>query len=139
MQLGQHRSQLRDPRCIRRRHRLRARQQGAQLSETSAVLSWPGAATPGSGRLELPRGLAWSLHRGETDPILGWYSGSFGRRVPAITLLGRGRPVADEPLSTRLEFIEAEPTMNRSFTSSAVSWSVSGAMPGTAGNHSEAE
>jgi hypothetical protein len=111
----------------------------AELGGASAILRWPGAATPGAGRLELPRALAWSLHRGETDPILGWYSGSFGRRVPAITLLGRGRPVADEPLSTRLEFIEAEPTMNRSFTSSAVSWSVSGAMPGTAGNHSEAE
>jgi hypothetical protein len=111
----------------------------AELNGTSAVLSWPGAATPGAGRLELPRGLAWSLHRGETDPILGWYSGSFGRRAPAITLLGRGRSVARAPLSTRLEFIEAEPTVNRSFTSSAVSWSVSGSMAGTAGNHSEAE
>jgi len=111
----------------------------AELNETGAVLSWPGAATPGAGRLELPRGLAWSVHQGETDPILGWYSGSFGRRVPAITLLGRGRSVAREPLSTRLEFIEAEPTVNRSFTSSAVSWSVSSPMAGTAGNHSEAE
>jgi Heparinase II/III-like protein/Heparinase II/III N-terminus len=111
----------------------------AELEGDSAVLRWPAAATPGVARLELPRGLVWSVHRGETDPILGWYSGSFGRRVPATTLLGRGRSVPDEPLNTRLEFIEADPTVNRSFTSSAVSWSVSGSMAGTAGNHSEAE
>jgi hypothetical protein len=65
------------------------------------------------------------MHQGDTDPILGWYSGSFGHRVPAVTLLGRGRSVAGKPLSTRLEFIEADPMVNRSFTSSAVSWSVS--------------
>jgi hypothetical protein len=97
----------------------------AELNGTAAVLSWPGTATPGAGRLELPRELAWSVHRGETDPILGWYSGGFGRRVPAVTLLGRGRSVAKEPLTTRLVFTKAGPTVNRSFNSSAVSWSVS--------------
>ena len=49
------------------------------------------ASTPGAARLELPPGLRWSLHRGETDPILGWYSPGLGRRVPAFTLLGSGR------------------------------------------------
>jgi hypothetical protein len=98
----------------------------AELDGASAVLRWPAADPPGAGRLELPRGLEWTLHRGETHPILGWYSGGFGHRVPATTLLGRGRSVAHEPLSSRMEFIEAGPTVNRSFTSSAVSWSVSG-------------
>jgi hypothetical protein len=97
----------------------------AELDGTCALLSWLGAATPGSARLELPCALKWSLHLGETDPILGWYSGGFGHRVPAATLLGEGRSVPGVPLSTRLEFIDAVPAMNRSFTSSAVSWSVS--------------
>ena len=97
----------------------------AELDGTDAVLRWPGADPVGEARLALPGALTWSPHRGETDPILGWYSGSFGRRVPATTLIGRGHTVAGLPLSTRLEFIEADPTVNRSFTSSAVSWSVS--------------
>ena len=99
-----------------------------ELDETSAILSWPGAAIPGAGRLELPRGLAWSVHQGDTDPILGWYSGSFGHRVPAITLLGRGCSVAKQPFTTRLVFTDAGPTVNRSFTRAAVSWAVPGSL-----------
>jgi hypothetical protein len=101
----------------------------ADLDGASAVLRWPRAATPGAARLELPRALTWSLHRGETDPILGWYSGGFGHRVPAATLLGCGRSVPDHPLNTRLEFIEPDPMVNRSFTGSAVSWTVSDSLP----------
>ena len=55
----------------------------------------------------------WSLHRGETDPILGWYSPGLGQRVPAFTLLGCGRCVPGVPLITRLEFLDtpkAEPS-----------------------------
>jgi hypothetical protein len=79
----------------------------AQLEGTSAVLSWPATASPGSARLELPPELAWSLHRGETGPILGWYSCGLGRRVPAVTLLGRGRSAPDALLATRLTFLDA--------------------------------
>src|SRR5262249_22217292 len=95
------------------------------LARTGALLPRPAAVTPGEAWLALPGGLAWSLHRGETDPTLGWYSGSFGRRVLATTLLGRGRSVSGEPLCTRLDFIDGGTTANRSFTSSVVSWSVS--------------
>src|SRR5262249_50728856 len=42
----------------------------AELIDSTAFLSWPS----GTARLELPAALRWSLHRGETDPILGWYS-----------------------------------------------------------------
>jgi hypothetical protein len=100
----------------------------AELDGTIAVLRWPSAATPGAARLELPGGLTWSLHRGASDPILGWYSGGFGHRVPATTLLGRGRSAPHELLNTRLGFIEARPTVNRSFTSAAVSWAVPGSL-----------
>jgi hypothetical protein len=100
----------------------------AELDGARAVLRWPAALAPGAAQLELPPGLEWSLHRGETDPILGWYSGGFGRRVPATTLLGRGRSAPHELLSTRLGFIEGHPKVNRSFTSAAVSWAVPGSL-----------
>jgi hypothetical protein len=76
----------------------------AELDQTCAYLRWPGAFAPGTARLELPGSLRWSLHRGEDKPILGWYSGSLGQRVPTTTLIGAGRSVAAQPLVTRLEF-----------------------------------
>jgi hypothetical protein len=79
----------------------------ADLEGACAVLRWPTAATPGAARLELPPRLSWSLHTGETDPILGWYVHSLGRLVPAATLIGCGRCQPGTPLTTRLEFIEA--------------------------------
>jgi hypothetical protein len=50
--------------------------------------------------------LRWSLHRGQTDPILGWYSPGLGCRVEAFTLLGCGHCAYGTPLATRLEFLE---------------------------------
>jgi hypothetical protein len=101
---------------------------------TGAVLRWPGAVTPGAARLALPAGLAWSLHRGETNPILGWYSSGLERRVPAYTLLGCGRSAAGEPFRTRLEFVDADMLEESAFTRPAVSWGTSDApvrkMPG---------
>ena len=94
----------------------------AELDGACAVLCWPSTPTPGMARLELPRRLRWSLHRGETDPILGWYSSGLGRRTPAISLVGRGRSVPDEPLATRLEFLDAGNTVKSAFTRPGVSW-----------------
>jgi hypothetical protein len=54
--------------------------------------------------MELPRQLGWSLHKGEGDPILGWYSIGLGQRVPALTLLGTGDVMPGVPLITRLQF-----------------------------------
>jgi hypothetical protein len=78
----------------------------AALDASTAELAWPDGATPGAARLLLPAGLRWSLHRGETDPILGWYSAGLGERVPAVTLLGQGRSVPGALLVTRLAFAE---------------------------------
>jgi hypothetical protein len=78
----------------------------AELSGAYAMLRWPGTSSPGAARLELPHPLRWTLHRGETDPILGWYSCGLGRRSPAVTLLGRGRSSPGQPLTTRLEFLD---------------------------------
>jgi hypothetical protein len=79
----------------------------AKLDGSCAALLWPGTSAPGVARLELPSALRWTLHRGETDPILGWYAPGFGRRVPAFSLVGCGRCVPGAPLATRLEFLEA--------------------------------
>jgi hypothetical protein len=63
-----------------------------ELGEFCAFLSWPGAATPGAARMELPPGFSWSLH--QTDA--------------ACAILGRGGCVAGVPLATRLEFDDTE-------------------------------
>lgn len=76
----------------------------ASLDGASAELRWPGAGAGGAARLDLPAQLSWSLHRGETEPILGWYSHGLGRRVTAVTLLGRGHYSAAAPLVSRLKF-----------------------------------
>jgi len=76
----------------------------AKLGDGSALLAWPSADVHGPARIELPQALRWSLHRGETAPILGWYSTGLGRRVPAITLLGEGRCAPGALLITRLDF-----------------------------------
>jgi hypothetical protein len=92
----------------------------AELDGNQAVLRWPGATTAGAAQLKLPGQLRWSLHRGEADPILGWYSGGLGRRVPTVTFLGCGRSAPDEPLSTRLEFAGLSAEAEHSYTHQAI-------------------
>ncbi len=60
------------------------------------MLRWPDAVTPGAAWMELAPQLRWTLHRGETDPILGWYSRGLGHRTPAYTLLGSGNVAAGD-------------------------------------------
>ncbi len=74
--------------------------------EHSVLLRWPNAVTPGGAWLSLPKPLQWTLHRGETDPILGWYSCGLGQRVPSVTLVGCGRAEPGPPFATRLEFLD---------------------------------
>ena len=96
-----------------------------EFDGASAILGWPAAATPGTARLELPTGLRWTLHRGQSDPILGWYSPGLGRRVPAFSLLGCGRCVAGAPLATRLEFLDVGKFSRAAVSRRNVSWSAS--------------
>lgn len=65
----------------------------------SALLAWPG----GQASLSLPAGLDWKLYRGDEALPAGWYSPSFDRKVPSITLVGRGLIARDGPLVTRLQ------------------------------------
>lgn len=62
-----------------------------RLAGHTAELSWRGVDGDVAAQLRLPEQLSWSVHRGETEPVLGWYSPRFGQRVPTTTLLGTGR------------------------------------------------
>lgn len=80
----------------------------ATLDGRVAALSWMADLAQARARLALPAGFRWSLHRGETDPVLGWYSAGLGHKVPAWTLLGTGRWMPGSPLVSRLEFAETD-------------------------------
>ena len=54
--------------------------------------------------MTLPPSLSWSLIRGASDPVLGWYSPAFGQKVPAIDVIGVGSATTGSPLRTRLAF-----------------------------------
>jgi Heparinase II/III-like protein len=77
----------------------------AELDGSCVRLSWP---TPGGshtgGQLQLPEQSAWSLVRGRTDPVLGWYSAGFGEKEPSTTLLGEGRCQGSDEFVTVLRF-----------------------------------
>ena len=100
----------------------------AELEESCAVLNWSIAPSPGLARLELPPGLRWSLHRGETDPIIGRYAPDLGRCVPAFTLLGCGRCLPGMPLITRLEFLDVGKSAKSAVSRQAISWTNSVAL-----------
>jgi Heparinase II/III-like protein/Heparinase II/III N-terminus len=102
----------------------------AELDEALAVLRWPHGPAGGTARLELPPQLRWSLHYGETDPILGWYAHGLGRRVPAFTLLGCGRPAPHDLLRTTLTFPGKTEAPITSSTARALSWDASAPMGG---------
>jgi len=66
-----------------------------------AVLVWP----RGRATLRLDPGLSWSTHRGETDPVLGWYSPRFGTKVPTTVLTGSGLITEAREITTALTFL----------------------------------
>ena len=77
----------------------------ANLDGYVLTLRWPdrdgGEAT---ATMALPSTLAWSLIRGQVDPVLGWYSSAFGQKVPATDVIGVADAVTGSPLRTRLSF-----------------------------------
>ncbi len=73
------------------------------LDGAQAALTWQVGPDSRRGTLVLPEGLAWTSHRAEVDPIAGWYSPRFGRRVPATSLVGRGTGSSSTRLVTVLE------------------------------------
>jgi len=106
-----------------------------ELGGAFADLRWPSASVDGEARMELPGQLTWSVHRGETEPILGWYSPGLGRRLPAFTLLGTGDVPPREPMVTRLSFTKPQKFRDPSVSNRAVQLGASNASarkaPGT--------
>ncbi|MEV6942806.1 alginate lyase family protein [Streptomyces sp. NPDC051172] len=76
----------------------------ADLVEHRAELTWTRDGEDRSAVLDLPGQLSWQVHRGETDPPLGWYSAGFGRKEPATTLVGTGFTDGTEGFTTVLRF-----------------------------------
>ena len=75
------------------------------LEGAVARLRWPAPAGEAGATLALAEGLSWTAHRGESDPVLGWYSDRFGVKEPATTLVGVGQCEPDElVLRTTLDF-----------------------------------
>ncbi|GEL20045.1 heparinase II/III family protein [Pseudonocardia asaccharolytica] len=73
-----------------------------RLEGARALLSWTHRGRDDAAVLELPGELSWSVHRGETDPPLGWYSAGFGRKEPSATLVGSGWTGPGGPALTTL-------------------------------------
>jgi hypothetical protein len=80
-----------------------------RLSGNVAELRWSRAGRREWATLSLPPELSWTAHRGETDPILGWYSPRFGAKVPSWTLVGTGRLDGKLCLWTTLGFLGVLP------------------------------
>ena len=77
---------------------------GPEPGGAVALLRWTADGADRTARLTLPGTLRWYLRRGQTDPVIGWYSPGLGERVPAWTLLGTGACGPGGRLTTLLEF-----------------------------------
>jgi hypothetical protein len=73
------------------------------LNGVRATLSWHVGPDHRQGTLLLPHEPAWTVHRAETDPVVGWYSPRFGVRLPSSSLVGRGAATSSTRLITELE------------------------------------
>jgi hypothetical protein len=73
------------------------------LHGAEAVISWQVGSAQRRGTLRLASEFTWTCHRGQLDPIAGWYSPRFGSRVPTTSLIGRGIASSSTPLVTEVE------------------------------------
>ncbi len=62
----------------------------ARMTEHAVELAWASGASTRAATLFLPDGLSWSLSRGASDPVLGWYSPRFGKKQPTWAVIGEG-------------------------------------------------
>ena len=53
--------------------------------------------------------LDWTVHRGEVNPPLGWYSAGFGEKEPTSVLVGRGEIEPNLRLRMRLAWSLSRP------------------------------
>ena len=79
----------------------------AHVVGRSVELTWSNGTSKRTARLCLPNDLSWSLTRGQTDPVLGWYSSRFGEKQPAWAVIGKGacNGSGSDTFTTVLEFV----------------------------------
>jgi hypothetical protein len=75
-------------------------------TRTVARLRWSSDLGDRSGEMTLDDSLVWSLHRGEEQPIFGWYSKVFGDRRPTFALVGTGTVNDGHHLRNTLTFAD---------------------------------
>jgi hypothetical protein len=73
------------------------------LDGARAALAWQAGPDRRRATLVLPDALVWTAHNAEVDPVSGWYSPRFGRRVATTSLVGRGTGSSSTRLVTVLE------------------------------------
>jgi hypothetical protein len=78
----------------------------AHLTGSNAELAWEKRGAPRGATIRLPHELSWSQSRGETNPVLGWYSSRFGEKQPTWTLIGEGTcsGTGSDTIKTVIEF-----------------------------------
>lgn len=83
----------------------------------TAWLAWDVDGQEFCGRLDLPKELTWTAHRG--DDIAGWYSPNFAHKTPSTTLIGAGQLTPSHRYVTAFAFAAAEATRRREMELSA--------------------
>lgn len=76
------------------------------LKGSLAHLTWDVGEHSAEATMELAPELQWTVHRGEIDPPLGWYSPGFGSKLPTSVLLGTATSSRVEELVTTLRFLD---------------------------------
>ena len=78
----------------------------ARMVDRTVELTWSSGASKRRATLSLPDGPSWSLARGGTDPVLGWYSPRFGEKQPTWAVIGEGAcsGTGCDTLATVLQF-----------------------------------
>lgn len=78
---------------------------GAKMRDRAAELEWTNAnGYTERATLHLSGAVRWTAVRGSLDPVLGWYSPSFGVKQPATTILGEKSCSGSFELQTVLQF-----------------------------------
>jgi hypothetical protein len=77
----------------------------AILKHNRVELSWGPSESRKGAVMTLSGSLLWRMHRGEQDPILGWYSAAFGRREPSNSLIGTGDIAPFHVLRSHIVFL----------------------------------
>jgi hypothetical protein len=87
-----------------------------------ASLSWAAQDGRHTARLVLPASLSWRRLEGDPEAPAGWYSPTFGVRVPAAVLVGAGRARGGRHLVTTLQLDPPRRSSREAGQRSGLAW-----------------